>query len=245
MNTFSKNRIETFSDGVIAIVITIMVLNIPLPDTFGVSEILGVLRSVLIFFVSFFIVGSHWNYHHILFERVEKISSKIVWRNLLYLFFISLIPIFTKWVMQHPDDAVPAIGYDIVFLLVSASYQMIWNSIIQEDKSKQVRDLLKSRQVSTRFRLWRWGIMILFAAAIILLSYFYPRFSLIFLIGLPVTVSLFNIIVEREEDSRFSKQLIAKRKNVIKANALAAEAKPKVISKKQKISSSAKTRSSQ
>lgn len=216
MYKFSKNRLETFSDGVIAIVITIMVLNIPLPNSFQFSDITGVLRSVLIFFVSFFIVGSHWNYHHILFERIKTVSSMIVWRNLLYLFFLSLIPIFTKWVMQNPDEAVPAIGYDIVFLLVNTSYQLISISILQEDKSKRTREILKITQGRTRFWLVRWGIMILFAAAIIALSFFYPRFSLIFLIGLPVAISLFNIIFEREQDSRSARQLISRRKSIQK-----------------------------
>jgi len=210
MYKFSKNRLEAFSDGVIAIIITIMVLNIPLPNTFGFSEILGVLRSILIFFVSFFIVGSHWNNHHILFERVEKTTSKIVWRNLLFLFFLSLIPIFTKWVMENPDASTPAIGYDIVFLLVSVSYQLIWTSIIQEDESEHSKELLRMTQSGTRSWWLRLGILIVFAGAIIVLSYFYPRFALIFLIGLPVAFSLFNIVTERERDPRTLKRLPAK-----------------------------------
>ena len=209
MYKFSKSRLEAFSDGVIAIIITIMVLNIPLPETFGLSEILGLLRSILIFFVSFFIVGSHWNNHHILFERVEKITSKVVWRNLLFLFCLSLMPIFAKWVMENPDASTPAIGYVVIFVLVSASYQLIWSSIIASDEGEHAKEILKLTQRGTRYWWWRWGSMIFFSGALIALSYFFPRFSLIFLIGLPVTLSLFNLVTERERDPRALRRLAA------------------------------------
>lgn len=92
MIEFSKNRLETFSDGVIAIIITIMVLNIPLPDTFGFPEIAGLLRSILIFFVSFCIVGYFWSSHHFMLEQIPEVSNTLVWRNLLFLFFLGPHP---------------------------------------------------------------------------------------------------------------------------------------------------------
>ena len=114
----SKNRLEAFSDGVIAIIITIMVLDIPMPKSFTFNGIKTVLTSFFIYFISFIVVGSQWFKHNYLFSICNKISIKVVWRNILYLFFLSLMPYFTRLIIEYPKQVVPAIGYDIVFLLL-------------------------------------------------------------------------------------------------------------------------------
>lgn len=203
MFTFTKNRLEAFSDGVIAIIITIMVLDIPLPDTFAVPEIMGLLRSILIFFVSFFIVGSHWVRHHSLSESMEKVSQMTLWRNLLYMFFLALIPIFTKWFMLHPDEVVPAIGYDIVFLLVYACDRLLWADVISQNGNAKLKNKV-ARLRRSRLKRWQEGAIILVSvliiSAIVSLSFYYPLLSLIFFIGFPVFFSLFNLIIDRNLD---------------------------------------------
>lgn len=197
---FSKSRLETFSDGVIAIIITIMVLNIPLPDQFDLAQILGLLKSIFIFFASFFIVGSHWSSHHIVFEKVQVVSNTLIWRNLLFLFSLSLIPIFTKWVMQHPAEVVPALGYDIVYLLVAVSYQFMWSSVVGYKKPQGLNRVRQGGRA--RLLIKRWGIMIIAFTATIALTFFYPRFSLIVFIGFPLVFSLLNLVFEREPGPR-------------------------------------------
>ena len=201
MFTFSKNRVETFSDGVIAIIITIMVLDIPLPDAFGVAEITGFLRSLLIFLVSFLIVGSHWSNHHFLFSTIEEVSNTILWRNLLFLFFLSLIPIFTKWMILHPDEVVPALGYDLVYLLVHLCDNLIWASALKQTKNEKIYEQVASVKNARRNR-W-WGGLIIGGGiiAILALSFYYPRFSLIFFIGFPASFSLVNLFLERNGES--------------------------------------------
>ena len=196
---FSKNRLETFSDGVIAIIITIMVLNIPLPDAFGFPEIAGLLRSILIFFVSFCIVGYFWSSHHFMLEQISEVSNTLVWRNLLFLFFLALIPIFTEWVMLHSSEVVPAIGYDIVFLLATASMFWIGSSTAVYKKRREEFEALGSGSL-----LRRWLVLFGIVCAIIVLSFFFPRVSLVFFIGFPVVFSIFNLVFERTRDNRMS-----------------------------------------
>lgn len=202
MIKFSKDRLEAFSDGVIAIIITIMVLNIPLPDKFGFNDIIKLLGSILVFFVSFFVVGSQWSKHHHLFDNIKEVSNKIVWRNLLFLFFLSLIPIFTKWVMQNPDEVVPAIGYDIVYLFVNISYLMIWHSMIHENGYEERRKEMENLQPAGKSPWIRFVIMVVIIAAIIVLSFFYPRISQIIFIGIPVVSSLFNLIYDYQDNRK-------------------------------------------
>ena len=194
---FSKSRLETFSDGVIAIVITIMVLNIPLPDTFGLPEIIGLLKSILIFFVSFCIVGYFWSSHHFMMEQISEVSSTLIWRNLLFLFFLALIPIFTKWVMLHSSEVVPAIGYDIVFLLATASMFWIGSSTPVYKKRRE-----EFRAFGGSSLLRRWLLLFVVVCGIIVLSFFFPRVSLVFFIGFPVVFSIFNLVFERTRDVR-------------------------------------------
>ncbi|WMJ87136.1 TMEM175 family protein [Anaerocolumna sp. MB42-C2] len=212
MLKLSKDRLETFSDGVIAIIITIMVLDIPLPDKFNFDDIMRLLASILIFFVSFFVVGAQWCKHHQLFINMKEVTNRIMWRNLLFLFFLSLIPIFAKWVMLNPGQVAPAIGYDIVFLLVNSSYLFIWHSIIHdngdEERYKAVRELKTARRDP-----WlRFAMMAGIIALIIILSFFYPTISLIMFIGLPVVTSLFNLIFD---DSKTNKKILLNKPNNI------------------------------
>ena len=197
MLKFSKNRLETFSDGVIAIIITIMVLNIPLPDAFGFLEIAGLLRSILIFFVSFCIVGYFWSSHHFMLEQISEVSNTLIWRNLLFLFFLALIPIFTKWVMLHSNEVVPAIGYDIVFLLANASIFWIGSSTTVYKKRRE-----EFRAFGGSSLLRRWLLLFVVVCGIIVLSFFFPRVSLVFFIGFPVVFSVFNLVFERTRDYR-------------------------------------------
>jgi uncharacterized membrane protein len=208
----SKHRVESFSDGVIAIIITIMVLNIPLPKEFTINELIGFLNSIFVFFVSFIVVGSQWNKQRHLFENIYEVTNKIIWRNMLFLFFLSLMPIFTKWVIENLDQVIPAIGYDIVFLLVNISYQFIWNGIINENAElKRDMEALKSEG---KFFWLRFILMLIVIAAIIVLSIFNPRISLICFIVFPVILSLFNLIYENNKN--YGRHTILNKSNNVK-----------------------------
>lgn len=192
MMKIKKNRLEAFSDGVMAIIVTIMVLNIPLPSKFELNDILSFLASILVFFISFFIVGFFWHQHYRMFHDVEEISGKISWRNLLFLFFLSLLPIFTKWVVNNFGEVVPAVGYVIVFLLVNLSNQFMFSCLITDEDKKKWNSVRK-------FFWIRLVVWVIFIAGAMVLSFFFPRVASVIMIGLPLLISLSNLWFENDK----------------------------------------------
>ena len=203
----SKNRLEAFSDGVIAIIITIMVLSIPLPASFAAEKILAFLLTIFIYLVSYVVVGSFWNIHHHVFARMEKVTGKVVTYNLAFLFFLSLIPIFTRWVMENPGVMVPAIAYDLAYVLSSLCSVLIFRAALDtETREKMVK--MRERQKHARGEqtgqgspppgvTWiRFAGIAAAAAVIIALSLAVPAVSTVFLLGLPVVFSVANVIAD-------------------------------------------------
>lgn len=204
----AKNRIEGLSDALIAIIITIMVLEIPLPKEFSFNEILVLLHAIFVFFVSFIVVGAQWNKHRFLFENIQEVTDKIIWRNFIFLFFLSLMPIFTKWIIDNPGEVVPAIGYEIIFLLVTISYQSIWADVVKENvEFESYKTEMESEEKLFLRKFMRTIIAVVIATAI---SIFYPTVSLVFFLFLPVAISLFNLISEKSISHRKHEELIVK-----------------------------------
>ena len=125
-----KGRIEAFSDGVIAIIITIMVLELKVPGGADWSALLP-LRSVFLCYVlSFLYVGIYWNNHHHLIKACRRVTSGIMWANLHLLFWLSLLPFVTSW-MGHSHFALqPTLLYGAVLLLAAISYFILQNLIV-------------------------------------------------------------------------------------------------------------------
>ncbi len=196
-----KGRVEAFSDGVIAIIVTIMVLNIPVPEGFGRAAMLSLLGSIAVYFVSFFIVGFFWHQHYVLFHRVEEVSWATSWRNLLFLFLLSLLPIFTKWVIANPGEVVPCIGYVAVFISVTLSYQFMLFGILKGGEVLNVK-----RAHRPRFLLFVaiWLVLIL---GVVALSLFQPFAASVLLIGLPLVFAFGNIFFEREKGAHVRRRL--------------------------------------
>lgn len=202
----AKTRLESFSDGVIAIIITIMMLSIPLPSSFKSQELLQLLLAIFIYFISFLVVGSFWSGHNLIFKYIDRVTIKIFWANLLYLFFLSLIPIFTKWVIENPGKLIPAISYDVVFLLVNLCYILIFRTVSHDhtEDLQVIREHLKQkaqrkRQEAPPGATWiRFAILAAAAVFIIVGSIFIPAVSTFFLLGLPVVFSVVNLFSDRE-----------------------------------------------
>ena len=121
----NKNRMEASSDGVIAIIITIMVLELKPPHGTAAADLAGVLPGWLRYALSFVYVGIYWVNHHALFDRAERIDGAVLWANLHLLFWMSLIPYVTAWAGEHPLDSVPGALYGVVLLLCSISFMLL------------------------------------------------------------------------------------------------------------------------
>lgn len=117
-----KGRLEAFSDGVIAIIITIMVLAISAPKGSAPADLLALAPSFLSYALSFFFVGVYWANHHHLLNLVAKVSGRMLWANLLFLFVLSLVPVATDWIDKTGFAAFPTVVYTVLNMLVSLSY---------------------------------------------------------------------------------------------------------------------------
>jgi uncharacterized membrane protein len=128
----NTTRLETFSDGVIAIIITIMVIEIRLPDLSREStseQIINNLQYLLPYFItyafSFMMIGIFWTNHHYMFHLLERTDEQLVWLNFLFLFLLSLIPFATAIVGSNPFIAISALIYGIVMLLTNSSFLLM------------------------------------------------------------------------------------------------------------------------
>jgi uncharacterized membrane protein len=126
----TRNRLEAFSDGVIAILITIMVLELHPPHGVDLASLAAVLPSLLGYLLSFVYIGIYWNNHHHMLHLVDEVTGGILWANLHLLFWLSLFPFATAWMSQSGAAAVPVAAYGAVMLLAAAAYTLLQQRII-------------------------------------------------------------------------------------------------------------------
>lgn len=130
-----KGRMEAFSDGVIAIIITIMVLGITAPEGDRLADLLGLLPAIAAYAVSFIGVGTYWNNHHHLLKLVNRVSGRMLWSNLAFLFVLSFFPLATDWMQKTGFAALPTTCYVVVNMLVSLTYMNL-ERVIRRDLSQ-------------------------------------------------------------------------------------------------------------
>ena len=126
----TRVRLEAFSDGVIAILITIMVLELKIPHGADWTALRAALPEFLTYTLSFALLGIYWTNHHHLFHTVEHVTGGILWANLHLLFWLSLVPFTTAWVGTNPRAPLPAAVYGIVFLLAALAWTILQKAII-------------------------------------------------------------------------------------------------------------------
>lgn len=133
-----RNRLEAFSDGVLAIVITITVLELKVPAGTGLSDLIGLLPSILVYAMSFVYVGAYWNNHHHTMQAVDYVNARTMWANLFFLFWISLLPFATTWMSSDLNAWVPTLAYGIVLFMTAIGYTLLQRNIINNEKNSDV-----------------------------------------------------------------------------------------------------------
>ena len=123
-------RLEAFSDGVLAIIITIMVLELKVPHAVELAALKPVLPVLLSYVLSFIYLGIYWNNHHHLFQATEEVSGGILWANLHLLFWLSLFPFTTAWMGENHLAAIPTAVYGFVLLMAAIAYYVLQRTII-------------------------------------------------------------------------------------------------------------------
>ncbi|AUP79780.1 TMEM175 family protein [Flavivirga eckloniae] len=129
----TSERLEAFSDGVIAIIITIMVLELKAPNEYTVEALFEILPTFISYFISFLYVSVYWLSHHQLFKVAKKINNKILWANLNLLFWLALIPFTTDWMGEgdHHTDIIPLASYGFVLVMCQLSLILLRSSIVR------------------------------------------------------------------------------------------------------------------
>ena len=125
-----KGRLEAFSDGVIAILITIMVLELKLPPGPDLASLRSILPTIGIYLLSFVFLGIYWNNHHHMLHAAERVNGRILWANLHLLFWLSLVPFTTRWMGETGFAALPMSCYGVVLLCSGIAYTILQRLVI-------------------------------------------------------------------------------------------------------------------
>ncbi|QIL51144.1 DUF1211 domain-containing protein [Weissella coleopterorum] len=174
----NKSRIEAFTDAIIAIIATIMVLEFKTPETYHLSGIIEELPYLFAYATSFAFILVAWYNHHYMFSIAERITKKIYWVNNLWLFSMSLIPVSTAWVGEYVDKTVPELFYFFVFLVWSIAYLWLSHEIVKalatssKEKALQIQNMSANRLLSNKY-------LLLALATAALLTFVFPPIMII------------------------------------------------------------------
>src|SRR2546428_4085197 len=127
----SKGRLEAFSDGVIAVIITIMVLEMKVPHGVDAAALAPMLPVFLTYVLSFVFIGIYWNNHHHLFHAVHRINGATLWANLHLLFWLSLVPFVTGWMDENHFAPIPVAAYGVVLLAAACAYTILTRTLLR------------------------------------------------------------------------------------------------------------------
>jgi len=134
----SSGRLEAFSDGVIAIIITIMVLELKVPHGETLGALIPLIPVLLSYVLSFVYVGIYWNNHHHMLHATHAVTGRILWANLHFLFWLSLFPVTTAWVGENYLASAPAALYGVVLLMAAVAYWILQQLIIASQGANSI-----------------------------------------------------------------------------------------------------------
>jgi uncharacterized membrane protein len=138
----SPARLEAFSDGVLAVIITIMVLGLRPPDGADLTALGKLIPGLLIYVLSFVFIGNYWNNHHHLLRATRRISGGVMWANLHLLFWLSMVPVVTAWVAMHPLNRLPAVTYGAIGLMAGVAYYLLTLAILAVNQDTRMKEQL-------------------------------------------------------------------------------------------------------
>jgi TMEM175 potassium channel family protein len=141
----SKGRLEAFSDAVIAIAITIMVLELKVPHGAALADLRSLAPVFLSYVLSFVYLGIYWNNHHHLLHACQKVDGRVLWANMLLLFWLSLVPFVTGWMGENHFAAAPVAVYGFVLLMAALSYTVLVRTLL----ARHDRDSVLARAIGS------------------------------------------------------------------------------------------------
>ena len=141
-NFMETGWLEAFYDAIIAIIVTILVLELPQPATASLASIWALRTSYFAYIISFLVCANLWQYHHLIYNHVDKINTKIIWQNIILMFVFSLVPYLTIFVANHPNEFIPQALYGLDFIIVDIILYYMAKSLLKINRENE--DYLKS-----------------------------------------------------------------------------------------------------
>ncbi|HEX4046928.1 MAG TPA: TMEM175 family protein [Elusimicrobiota bacterium] len=188
-----KGRLEAFSDGVIAIIITIMVLELRTPQGVGLAALRPLVPVLLSYVLSFVYVGIYWNNHHHMLHAAAKVNGLVLWANLHLLFWLSLVPFVTRWMGANHFASLPVALYGVVLLMAGVAYYILARALASLHGRDSILALALGRDFKTL-------VSIAIYAAAIAAAFRAPRLSC----ALYAAVALMWVVPDRRIERRLS-----------------------------------------
>lgn len=192
----NKSRLEAFSDGVLAIIITIMVLELKVPHNAEISALAELWPVFGSYVLSFLYVGIYWNNHHHMMHSVRHVNGAVLWRNLHLLFWLSLLPFTTGWMGENHFARWPTVIYGLNLILCAIAYQILEMKLIAVDGRE---GLLASAVGNDRKG---WLSLLLYIAGVIGAAFFAPLLGMVFF----VVVALIWFVPDRRIEKQIASQ---------------------------------------
>lgn len=133
----TTNRLEAFYDAIIAIIVTVLVLELPQPTTASIESILAIKTAYFAYLISFLVCTNIWQYHHIIYAHVERINPKIIWQNILLLLIISILPYLTTFVANNPFSLLAEVLYGLDFILINVILFWMAKSLLEINSDQE------------------------------------------------------------------------------------------------------------
>jgi len=190
-----KGRLEAFSDGVIAIIITIMVLELKVPAHNNIRDLIPLIPTFISYALSFVYVGIYWNNHHHTFQAATSVNGAVLWANLHLLFWLSLVPFVTNWMGDSHFTQWPIITYGFVLIMNAIAYGILMITLIRLHGD----DSVLAKAVGSDLK---GNISIGIYATAIIIAFFCPRVSF----GLYILVACIWFIPDKRIESRLVKE---------------------------------------
>jgi uncharacterized membrane protein len=188
----NKTRLEAFSDGVIAILITIMVLELRTPQGDSWQALFPLIPVFLAYVLSFIYLGIYWNNHHHMLQATSQVDGKILWANLHLLFWLSLIPFVSNWMSESHFAKLPVGTYGFILLMAAVAYYILSRSIIAHHDANQVLREAIGKDFKGR------ASIVLYLAALI---------GAVFTIWIPISLYIFVACMWLVPDRRIEKKI--------------------------------------
>ena len=192
----NKGRLEAFSDGVMAIIITIMVLELSPPEEGSLAALLPLLPKFLSYILSFIFLGIYWNNHHHLWQVVERVNGRVLWANLHLLFWLSLIPFATGWMGESSFAVIPVALYGAILWMCAIAYYIMVRTLLVTHSADSVLASAISNASKERWSLYLY-------TASIPLAFVHPSISML----IYVIVAIMWLVPDPRIEARLSQPI--------------------------------------